>query len=461
MHSVATPEHWKDRYRDLVTEIEAKERTWASLEVALRHAAVSLGAAALGRDPAVDAKLEAVLEAVKTRAPAEDLGNVLTALAAAVARLGPGPDLQQPGPPQNGPLPAQARSGATLAPDASAAALETFIDRLEAIRPLRSAVAELRRKFGRGAESVEWGRLLGGVADAVAQVIAALQAQRSELEHFLSHVTTQLAQFEAWTEWQDGAAKSRQHDSLDFEHSVQQQMLGMNRDVEEGRELAVIKSKIQSRLDSIATQLKSFRDSEERRREEEESRTSELRNEVVKLKLRTDELAQLVDDQETRLMLDVLTQVHSRYAYELRLEEEYQRWLRYKQPLVYSIWDIDRFKNVNDSYGHDAGDRLLQMIASLLSQHKRSEDFLARVGGEEFVLLLPMTDLAAGRQVADKLRHIVESTRFHHRGKPERVTISCGITEFRDGDTPLTVYNRADEALYEAKQQGRNLCVER
>ena len=303
--------------------------------------------------------------------------------------------------------------------------------------------------------------MLTGVADAVAHVIAGLQTQRRELEQFLEQVTAQLAQFDAWMKWQDDAAKTRQSDSLDLEHTVHEQMLGLNREVEEVGELGVIKTKIQSRLDSIATHLKAFRESEDRRREEEESRTSELRNEVVKLQLRTDELSKLVDDQETRLMLDVLTQVHSRYAYELRLEEEYQRWQRHKQPLAYSIWDIDRFKSINDTYGHDAGDRLLQMIASLLSRHKRAEDFLARVGGEEFVLLLPMTSLAAGQGVADKLRHLVESTRFHHRGKPEHVTISCGITEFRDGDTPLTVYNRADAALYEAKEQGRNRCIAR
>ena len=236
-------------------------------------------------------------------------------------------------------------------------------------------------------------------------------------------------------------------------------MLGLNRDVERASELTVIKSQIQTRLDSIAARLKVFRESEERRREEEASRTSELRNEVVKLRQRTEELAKVVDDQESRLMLDVLTQVHSRYAYELRLEEEYQRWARHGQPIVYSIWDIDRFKAINDTYGHDAGDRLLQMIASLLSAHKRSGDFLARVGGEEFVLLLPMTGLANGMQVAEKLRALVESTRFHHRGNPEQVTISCGITEFRADDTPSAVYNRADAALYQAKQQGRNRCV--
>jgi len=158
-------------------------------------------------------------------------------------------------------------------------------------------------------------------------------------------------------------------------------------------------------------------------------------------------------------MVDSLTGVHSRYAYERRLEEEFQRWQRHSQPLSFSIWDIDLFKRVNDSFGHEAGDRLLRGVADLFDHNKRAEDFLARIGGEEFVLLLPMTPLEAARGVAEKLRVAVENAAFRHHGEPVAVTISCGLTEFRAGDTPTAVYERADRALYEAKAQGRNRCM--
>jgi diguanylate cyclase len=455
MQGAATPEHWKDRYRDLVSELEAKERAWSSLEAALRRSAVTLGAAAKGHGPDVDARIEAVLDAVRGNADGDELRNSLTALSAAVLRLDAADGRHSASTPPSG-------ADRTKAPgaDLDPAICADFLDRLAAIDPMRQVITELRRKVDTESDGADLSRFLTRVADAVGTVVARLQAQRQELEQFLEQVTARLAQFEAWTKWQDDTAESREHDSLDLEHTVHEQIQGLNRDVEEGNDLGVIKSRIQSRLDSIAVQLQAFRANEGRRREEEKSRTSELRNEVVNLKLRMDELSQLVDDQESRLMLDALTQVHSRYAYEQRLEEEYQRWLRHRKPLVFSIWDIDGFKKINDTYGHDAGDRLLQMIAALMSRHKRAGDFLARVGGEEFVLLLPMTALADGRRVADKLRGLIESSGFHHRGKPQHVTISCGITEFRDGDTPLTVYNRADEALYDAKQQGRNRCVE-
>ena len=158
-------------------------------------------------------------------------------------------------------------------------------------------------------------------------------------------------------------------------------------------------------------------------------------------------------------MIDSLTGAHSRYAYESRLEEEFQRWQRHAQPLTFSIWDIDSFKKINDEYGHDAGDRLLRGVADIFAHNKRAEDFFARIGGEEFVLLLPMTVLETARGVTDKLRQAIETAAFRHHGAPVPVTISCGLTEFRQGDTAAAAYERADRALYQAKESGRNCCV--
>jgi diguanylate cyclase len=213
------------------------------------------------------------------------------------------------------------------------------------------------------------------------------------------------------------------------------------------------------RLDSVAAQLREFRTSEELRFAEAEKRNIQLRNELSQFKTKTDNLTRLCQSQTEQLMLDALTKVHSRYAYETRLTEEYERWRRHRQPLTFSIWDIDHFKTVNDTFGHEAGDRLLQLIASILNKHKRAEDFVARIGGEEFVVLLPLTDCDAALTIANRLRTAIGSAGFHYRGKPEQITISCGLTEFRADDTPAAVYNRADKALYEAKQAGRDRCV--
>nr|MCU0936966.1 GGDEF domain-containing protein [Gammaproteobacteria bacterium] len=127
-------------------------------------------------------------------------------------------------------------------------------------------------------------------------------------------------------------------------------------------------------------------------------------------------------------------------------------------PLSLVVLDVDRFKELNDRYGHVAGDRALRAISEGLVESLREADFIARYGGEEFVVLLPKTDLPAAGQVAEKLRRAVESRQFQYRDHRVAVTVSCGVAAFREGDGPETVFERADRALYRAKQAGRNRC---
>src|SRR5690606_36458667 len=108
---------------------------------------------------------------------------------------------------------------------------------------------------------------------------------------------------------------------------------------------------------------------EEKRQADNERRTGELANEIQKLRARSDELAKLCAAQESRLMIDSLTGAHSRYAYESRLVEEFNRWQRNPEPLTFAILDIDLFKGINDEYGHDVGDRLLRGVAEIITRN--------------------------------------------------------------------------------------------
>jgi diguanylate cyclase len=459
MAELAADVKWKDRYRELVRDLEEKERHWTSLEGALRAAAGKLALAAMGQGKALDAALEKVIAALRSdisppqldasvsqlvRALQIDQSNHTdSAPSASVSHAAAEPRAAEPREPQ---------------PDLTKT-LTSFVAAIGRVPALAAVASRLQRELGPGTTLSEAAALFEHVANAVAEVIARLQSQRADLETFLEQVTRQLAFLERWTGWQEDAAQSRRDDNLGLERTFKHEMTGLKRDVEELPDVAAIKDKVQTRLDAVADRLRSFRDSEERRNAESERHAAELRREVAQLKTRTTELAEICAAQESRLMIDSLTGVHSRYAYEERITEEHQRWERHSQPLTYTIWDIDHFKRINDQYGHEAGDRLLSAVAEILNRHKRAEDFLARIGGEEFVLLLPMTTLEAGLVVANKLRVEIEATAFRHKRQPERITISCGLTEFRAGDTPAAVYARADEALYKAKEQGRNRCV--
>ena len=121
--------------------------------------------------------------------------------------------------------------------------------------------------------------------------------------------------------------------------------------------------------------------------------------------------------------------------------------------------DIDWFKNINDTYGHQAGDRVLKVLSRGIAKRLREVDFMARYGGEEFVLVLPETQSEQAHGALDKIREAIALTPFHFKESPVQITLSMGIAEFREGDTVEKVFARADKQLYVAKEQGRNRCL--
>jgi two-component system, cell cycle response regulator len=159
-----------------------------------------------------------------------------------------------------------------------------------------------------------------------------------------------------------------------------------------------------------------------------------------------------------RLMTtDALTQTFNRRYFNEALDREFTRSMRYKRALSLLIFDIDFFKKINDTYGHVAGDSVLRQLAVVVKPRLRQQDILARVGGEEFAVLLPEVDLAGARVAADKVRRLVEAARFSIDGREFSCTVSVGVADWRtELAAPIALYDAADKRLYEAKQSGRN-----
>ncbi len=135
------------------------------------------------------------------------------------------------------------------------------------------------------------------------------------------------------------------------------------------------------------------------------------------------------------------------------MDQEIQRVERYDRFLSIVILDIDHFKRVNDTYGHDTGDYVLRRITELIKENIRVTDILARYGGEEFVIILPETDVKGASRQIERMRKTIEKTSFDGVGN---LTISAGITGYTGGDGCKSMITRADKALYLAKEEGRN-----
>jgi diguanylate cyclase (GGDEF)-like protein len=185
-----------------------------------------------------------------------------------------------------------------------------------------------------------------------------------------------------------------------------------------------------------------------------------LQTERDALRDERDQLAAALRLAEALSLTDELTGLPNRRALMQRLDQELSRHQRSSQPLALVLLDIDHFKDINDQHGHYVGDMILRHYAESMFRELRQHDLLARYGGEEFALLLPETRLDEARNVADKL-----ARRLRH--EPLEAgdvclplpTFSAGITGLRANETALSLINRADQALYRAKRQGRN-CIE-
>ena len=486
---------WKAQYRELLRELEQKESAWQQVESVLRSAASRLGIAAMGRDEQLDRQLERIVEVV--RAPGHEArlvdaleglsrtvvdqergtgGQATIDLARFVAGLPLPPDRQRHYQDQLGAdevdvsrdvfraLSADIEQLVAVRSDDEPALLVAagqLLDRLDAMAndsaTLRSVLERVRTGFG--ADAAARAAALAELADAVGIAVGDIEAQKTELERFLEQVTERLGDVEAYASATQADAEARRADTDALNDGVTSQMHGLRDDVSSANDVNSLKQRVGQKLDAISEQMRDFRERESRRAAAAESRNDALTEQINRMRVRTAELAKRCGDQEKRLMHDALTGVHTRYAYDQRLQEEFQRWQRHGQSLSYSIWDIDHFKSVNDTFGHQAGDRLLAAVAGLLSERTRTEDFVARLGGEEFVIVFVGTSIDAAHALAERLRAKVADTLFEYEQTPIKVTISCGLTEFRDGDTPTSVYERADAALYEAKNGGRNRSV--
>ena len=153
---------------------------------------------------------------------------------------------------------------------------------------------------------------------------------------------------------------------------------------------------------------------------------------------------------------DALTGAYNRLYFERRIAEELERADRYQELMAMAILDLDRFKLVNDTWGHPVGDAVLRRTAEVITEIIRNTDYLVRLGGEEFIIVMPNTDSVGAMLVAEKIRQALEANNHPQAG---RVTASLGVAERMQSESFATWYKRVDQALYEAKNSGRNRVV--
>ena len=154
---------------------------------------------------------------------------------------------------------------------------------------------------------------------------------------------------------------------------------------------------------------------------------------------------------------DSLTGLLNRRQMQYLLDQELERFKRSGEPVSLMLMDLDHFKQLNDSRGHDAGDKVLQAFADILRQELRAQDLVARWGGEEFLVIMPQCTVSDALKTAERLRVALETYRGKSTdGADFEATVSIGVTDLRQGDDAVTAVSRADRAMYQSKALGRN-----
>lgn len=183
-----------------------------------------------------------------------------------------------------------------------------------------------------------------------------------------------------------------------------------------------------------------------------------LQDDVVCTQYRLEEQAQEIDEARREARTDALTTVANRKALNEKLHLLLDAWRRQGEPFVLMLLDLDQFKRINDAHGHLAGDRVLTKVGGWLKEWVREGDFVGRYGGDEFAVLLPLTELDVGMELAEtiRLQTADQASRVALRGEQVSVSLSIGVAAPWENDSLESLFHRADEALYKSKRLGRN-----
>lgn len=317
----------------------------------------------------------------------------------------------------------------------------------------KAQALEMRERVARG---LNWYELIPVLDDLAVLMLAITDSGQHEFETYLQQLNERLEGFqshlhEASAGHADNSTAARELDSQLREH-----VDGLQSSMQGAADVDSLKHILENRLEGLLVTMDEHKHERDRREQELAGRLQGLSERVASMEHEALGYREHLEEQRQKALLDPLTGLPNRAAWSERVEREMLDWQENGGHLAMAILDLDHFKRINDNYGHLAGDKVLKIVADQLRKRLRGRDFIARFGGEEFVLLLPQTTPAVAAQVAEVLRATVEACPFHFKGERVVITTSIGLGAFRSGERSDQVLKRADAALYRAKELGRN-----
>jgi len=506
---VAGETQWRDRYLELERQLEGESARWQAAERELLRLISRLCVATAGLDPQLDPHLKRLREAARSqsserlvtqaaafgdallkvqdeRARGDLLARLLDASPLPAKRVKAAIKLwrrlaEAPGKASDeeldrlaGLLFGEAGSG-----DAAAAERGGILSRLlqrggaespnALLRQVLSSihwpagseeqVARLQQSLGEDAPEDAWVEVVRRIGDMAASALDRARHDAEASSVFLAQLTQRIEAIDQYMQGESARRRAARESGVRLGRAVSDEVGGLSASMDEGGDLEGLRRQVIGALDRIQQHVATHLRSEAARDLDAEQELTRLRQQMQALEEETFALRRQVEQTRQQAMRDPLTGLPNRRALEARLDEELARRRRFGTPLALVVYDVDDFKQINDTFGHKAGDRALALIGRILSESLRETDFIARYGGEEFVALLPGADREAALKVADLMRRQVAEAGMHSHNKPVKITLSGGVAVAGEAETPEQLFERADEAMYRAKRAGKNRCV--
>jgi diguanylate cyclase len=248
----------------------------------------------------------------------------------------------------------------------------------------------------------------------------------------------------------------RQEAGFQLESDIQEHINQIKLHLQNSLSLPDLIPKITSNLDVINAQIQSYRRLETHRVQNYAHQLAVLQKKLCDSEQSAEEIKSILSFQKYLSNHDALTQLPNRESYDERLLQVFHLWQQTTQPFTLALCDIDRFKLINDTFGHLAGDKVLKKLAFILRSSLRGCDFVARIGGEEFALIFEKTPSDKVYAVLEKIRKKIAKHPFTYKEQKLNSSASFGIATINSTDSLESLFIRADKALYQAKHAGRN-----
>ncbi len=339
--------------------------------------------------------------------------------------------------------------------------LTELIERMPISSACSSEAAAVKHSILTVRAQTDFKPCIAALADLIRHMRDELQNEIDNMSNFLRNTAHRLNDFETVMRRSRDLHTGASDAALQLSETLCGEIQLMREDVFVATDVDGLKSAIDSKLETISEGLGTFVDSQQQRASEASQTINNMVTKLQDLESEAENLREDLEQTTARVLIDPLTGVLNRSGYIETIDKQFARWKRYGGALSLAVIDLDRFKSINDQYGHAAGDKVLATVASNLGDLIRDSDTLCRFGGEEFVLLVPEATADDAVMLVNKLRSHIESCGFRYKDTPVPVTISGGVAHFHVGDSIEDVFERADRAMYQAKHSGRNqICSE-